>query len=132
LACAVGFPILASADLLRDAYHPASPTISPAFALAEAHGLSRDSLLIAMTAGYEVSTRIGSAVQPSHCKYFHTTGTAGVFGSTAACAARLKLDGAKAAHAMALIQISTSGESPLKTKAVVAIRFQPSTAQQHY
>jgi 2-methylcitrate dehydratase PrpD len=97
-------------DIYRDgAYHPASPTISPAFALAEARGLSRDALLIAITAGYEVSTRIGSAVQPSHYKYFHTTGTAGVFGAAAACAALLKLDGMKATNAMATAGTFASG-----------------------
>jgi 2-methylcitrate dehydratase PrpD len=97
-------------DIYRDgAYHPASPTISAAFALAEARGLGRDALLKAITSGYEVSTRIGSAVQPSHYKYFHTTGTAGVFGAAAACAALLQLDEVKAAHAMATAGTFASG-----------------------
>jgi 2-methylcitrate dehydratase PrpD len=97
-------------DIYRNgAYHPASPTISAVFALAEARDLSRDALLKAITAGYEVSTRIGSAVQPSHYKYFHTTGTAGVFGSAAACAALLQLDETKAAHAMATAGTFASG-----------------------
>jgi 2-methylcitrate dehydratase PrpD len=53
-------------DIYRDgAYHPASPTISPAFALAQARGLGRDALLMAITAGYEVSTRISAAVTTS-------------------------------------------------------------------
>jgi 2-methylcitrate dehydratase PrpD len=97
-------------DIYRNgAYHPASPTISAVFALAEARDLSRDALLKAITAGYEVSTRIGSAVQPSHYKYFHTTGTAGVFGSAAACATLLQLDETKAAHAMATAGTFASG-----------------------
>jgi 2-methylcitrate dehydratase PrpD len=97
-------------DIYRDgAYHPASPTISPAFALAEARGLGRDALLNAIIAGYEVSTRIASAVQPSHYKYFHTTGTAGVFGAAAACAALLQLDETKALHAMATAGTFASG-----------------------
>jgi 2-methylcitrate dehydratase PrpD len=97
-------------DIYRDgAYHPASPTISPAYALAEARGLSRNALLRAITAGYEVSTRIGSAVQPSHYKYFHTTGTAGVFGAAAACAAILQLDQLQACHAMATAGTFASG-----------------------
>jgi 2-methylcitrate dehydratase PrpD len=97
-------------DIYRDgAYHPASPTISPAFALAEARGLGRNALLKAITAGYEVSTRIGSAVQPSHYKYFHTTGTAGVFGAAAACAALLQVNEIMASHAMATAGTFASG-----------------------
>jgi len=97
-------------DIYRDgAYHPASPTISPAFALAQARGLGRDALLKAITAGYEVSTRIGSAVQPSHYKYFHTTGTAGVFGAAAACAALVQLSADEACHAMATAGTFASG-----------------------
>lgn len=89
-------------DIFRDgAYHPASPTISPVVALAESRGLGRDALLKAIVAGYEVSTRIATAVQPSHYRYFHTTGTAGVFGAAAACASLLQLNADAACHAMA-------------------------------
>lgn len=97
-------------DIYRDgAYHPASPTISPAFALAEARGMSRDALLKAITVGYEVSTRIAAAVQPSHYKYFHTTGTAGVFGAAAACAALVQANTDQASHAMATAGTFASG-----------------------
>lgn len=97
-------------DIYRDgAYHPASPTISPAFALAEVRGLGRDALLKAITVGYEVSTRIAAAVQPSHYKYFHTTGTAGVFGAAAACAALLQVNTDEATHAMATAGTFASG-----------------------
>ena len=97
-------------DIYRDgAYHPASPTISPVFALAEARGLNRDALLKAIVAGYEVSTRIGAAVQPSHYRFFHTTGTAGVFGAAAACASLLRLNSDEACHAMATAGTFASG-----------------------
>ena len=97
-------------DIYRDgAYHPASPTISPAFALAEAKGLSRDALLKAITAGYEVSTRIASVIQPSHYRYFHTTGTVGVFGAAAACASLLQVNTSKACDAMATAGTFASG-----------------------
>jgi 2-methylcitrate dehydratase PrpD len=58
--------------------------ISAALALAQDRGRSGREFLAAVTVGYEISTRIGAAVQPSHYKYFHTTGTAGVFGAAAA------------------------------------------------
>ena len=48
-------------------------------------------LLRAITAGYEVSCRIGMAVQPSHYKNWHTTGTVGTFGAAAATAVALRL-----------------------------------------
>jgi 2-methylcitrate dehydratase PrpD len=97
-------------DIFRDgAYHPASPTISPVVALAESRGMGTDALLKAIVAGYEVSTRIASAVQPSHYRYFHTTGTAGVFGAAAACASLLQLSAESACHAMATAGTFASG-----------------------
>lgn len=75
-------------DIFRDAvYHPGCPTIAAALAVAEDLGASGDELLRAIVIGYEVSTRIGAAVQPAHYRFFHTTGTAGVFGAAAAAAA---------------------------------------------
>ncbi|MEO8652756.1 MAG: MmgE/PrpD family protein, partial [Ramlibacter sp.] len=77
-------------DIFRDAiYHPGCPTISAALAIAEDRGCSGSDLLKAITVGYEISTRIGAAVQPSHYRFFHTTGTVGCFGSAAATAALL-------------------------------------------
>lgn len=77
-------------DIFRDAiYHPGCPTIAAALAVAEDIGATGDQLLRAIVIGYEVSTRIGAAVQPAHYRFFHTTGTAGVFGAAAASAALL-------------------------------------------
>jgi len=77
-------------DIFRDAiYHPGCPTIAAALAIAEDQGKSGLELLTAVTIGYEISTRIGVAVQPSHYRYFHTTGTVGCFGGAAAVAALL-------------------------------------------
>jgi 2-methylcitrate dehydratase PrpD len=58
-----------------------------ALAVAEDRGRSGADLLKAITVGYEISTRIGVAVQPSHYRFFHTTGTVGCFGGAAAAAA---------------------------------------------
>jgi 2-methylcitrate dehydratase PrpD len=74
-------------DIFRDAvYHPGVPTIAAALAVAEDAGRSGLDFLKAVVVGYEISTRIGAAVQPSHYRYFHTTGTVGTFGSAAAAA----------------------------------------------
>ncbi len=75
-------------DIYRDAiYHPGCPTIAAALALAEDADASGQQLLNAIVVGYEISTRIGAAVQPAHYRYFHTTGTVGCFGGAAAAAA---------------------------------------------
>lgn len=77
-------------DIFRDAvYHPGCPVIAAALAVAQDRGASGAQLLAAITVGYEISTRIGVAVQPSHYRYFHTTGTVGAFGAAAAAAALL-------------------------------------------
>jgi 2-methylcitrate dehydratase PrpD len=89
-------------DIFRDAgYHPGSPTIAAALAAAQANKADAASLLKAIVIGYEVSTRIGLAVMPSHYKYWHTTGTVGTFGAAAAVAAVLGLDATRAAHGLA-------------------------------
>ncbi len=89
-------------DIFRDAvYHPGCPVIGAALAAAQARGANGESLLRAIIVGYEVSTRIGVAVQPSHYKYWHTTGTIGTFGAAAAVASILKLDAERTAHALA-------------------------------
>ncbi|WP_329957623.1 MmgE/PrpD family protein [Bordetella petrii] len=66
-------------DIFRDAvYHPGCPVIAAALAVAEEQDASGAALLNAIVVGYEISTRIGAAVQPAHYKYFHTTGTVAV------------------------------------------------------
>jgi len=98
-------------DIFRDAiYHPGCPTIAAALALAEdsqAHGLL---LLKSIVAGYEVSTRIGAAIQPAHYRFFHTTGTVGCFGAAAAGVLLTSPGDAQAAlHAMATSATFASG-----------------------
>jgi 2-methylcitrate dehydratase PrpD len=89
-------------DIFRDAvYHPGCPVIGAALAAAQARGASGDALLRAIVVGYEVSTRIGVAVQPSHYRFWHTTGTVGTFGAAAAVASILDADASATAHAIA-------------------------------
>jgi 2-methylcitrate dehydratase PrpD len=75
-------------DIFRDgAYHPGCPVIAAALALAEHQRATGRELLNAIVVGYEISTRIAAAMQPSHYRYFHTTGTVGSLGAAAAAAA---------------------------------------------
>lgn len=88
-------------DIYRDGlYHPGSPVIAAATALAEQEGRGGDALLRAIIAGYEVSNRIAKAVNPAHYRYWHTTATVGFFGATAAAASLLELDATATTHAL--------------------------------
>ncbi len=91
-------------DIFRDGiYHPGAPTIPAALALAQANGASGEEFLRAVVVGYEISTRIGAAMGKAHYKYWHNTGTIGVFGACAAASELLKLDARRFAHALATV-----------------------------
>ncbi|ABF12227.1 MmgE/PrpD family protein [Cupriavidus metallidurans] len=98
-------------DIFRDAiYHPGCPTIAAALALAEHRDASGTDFLRAVIAGYEVSTRIGAAIQPAHYRYFHTTGTVGCIGAAAAGSVLTAPGNARAAaDAMATATTFASG-----------------------
>ncbi|MFM0031745.1 MmgE/PrpD family protein [Paraburkholderia madseniana] len=98
-------------DIFRDAiYHPGCPTIAASLALAEDTHASGLQFLKSIVAGYEVSTRIGAAIQPAHYRYFHTTGTVGCFGAAAAGVLLTSPGDDKAAlHAMATSATFASG-----------------------
>jgi 2-methylcitrate dehydratase PrpD len=91
-------------DIFRDGiYHPGAPTIAAALALAQASGASGAQFLRAVIVGYEISTRIGAAMGKAHYKYWHNTGTIGVFGACAAACELLQLDAKRFAHALATV-----------------------------
>jgi 2-methylcitrate dehydratase PrpD len=97
-------------DIYRYAvYHPGCPTIAAALAAAQTRGADMDGLLRAMVAGYEVSCRIGLAVQPSHYDFWHTTGTVGTFGAAASVAVLLDCDAERTAHAIATAATMAGG-----------------------
>ncbi len=72
--------------------HLATVVIPAAMAVAEAEHKSGKELLAAVCAGYEAGARAGEAIIPESYFYWHTTGTAGIFGSAAAAALLLGLD----------------------------------------
>jgi len=97
-------------DIFRDGiYHPGAPTIAAALALAQASGASGEQFLRAVIVGYEISTRIGAAMGRAHYRYWHNTGTIGVFGACAACAELLGLDAKRFAHALATVTTFSAG-----------------------
>ena len=97
-------------DIYRDAgYHPGSPVISAALATAQASGASGEKFLRGVIVGYEISTRLGEAIMPSHYKYWHTTGTVGSFGAAAAAATILGANREQFMHALATVGSFASG-----------------------
>ena len=66
--------------------HAAAPVISAALAVAEREHVGGHAFLLAVVLGYDAAFRIGEAVNPSHYRYWHPTGTAATFGAAiAAC-----------------------------------------------
>jgi len=107
-------------DIYRDAvYHPGSPIISAALAAAQVHGATGDLFLRGVIIGYEISTRIGESIMPSHYKYWHTTGTVGSFGAAAAVATILGCNREQFAHAIATVATFASGlQQAFRTQAM--------------
>lgn len=79
--------------------HPGTVVIPAALSIGEWQGCTGAELLTAVIAGYEVMLRIGAVVTPAHYEIWHTTATAGVFGSAVAAGRMLKLDAAAMAWA---------------------------------
>lgn len=98
-------------DIYREAvYHPGSPTVAAALAVAERQGASGQALLSAIVVGYEIATRVGAALQPSHSRRFHATGTLGCLGAAASAAVLLSPeDATMVRHALATATTFASG-----------------------
>lgn len=89
--------------------HAAAPVIPAALAVAEReHATGRD-FLLAVALGYEAALRIGEAVNPSHYRFFHPTGTAATFGAAAAAGSLLKLDASKMLDALGTAGTQAAG-----------------------
>ena len=84
--------------------HPGVAVIPGAFALAESLAASPAALLEAVVAGYEVTMRVGNALNPAsaYARGFHPTGVAGVFGAAMAAGRLLGLDESRLTHALGI------------------------------
>lgn len=71
--------------------HAAAPVIPAALAVAERGHLGGPAFLRAVVLGYEAALRIGEAVNPSHYRHWHPTGTVATFGAAAAAGHLLAL-----------------------------------------
>src|ERR1700674_3887831 len=90
--------------------HPTVPVLPAIFATAEMGRRSGKDLLIAYEAGVEVECKIAEAISPRHYEDgFHSTGTCGVFGGTAACAKLKGLDTLRTARAFGVAASQAAG-----------------------
>ncbi len=90
-------------------FHPAAPIIPAALAVAEREGASGRDLLRAITLGYDVAIRIAEAVNPSHYRYWHPTGTCGVFGAATAVGVLIGLDSEQLMQALGSAGTQSAG-----------------------
>ena len=92
--------------------HPSVCVLPAALATAEVEAKSGRDLLIAYHAGVEVECKIAEAISPRHYEDgFHSTGTCGVFGGTAACS---KLKGLDVVHTSRAFGVAASHSAGLR------------------
>lgn len=97
-------------DIFKDGgYHPGSPTIAAALAVAQHIDAPLDGFHRAVIAGYEVGCRISLAIQPSHYAFWHITSTIGTIGAAVAAAHLMGCDARGIGHAIALASSFTGG-----------------------
>lgn len=89
--------------------HPAAPIIPAALAVAEREHAPGRSFVAAVALGYEAALRIGEAVNPSHYRFWHPTGTAATFGAAAAAGSLLRLKTEQMLHALGTAGTQASG-----------------------
>src|SRR6266852_4033379 len=90
--------------------HPTVCVLPAALATAELQGKSGRDLLLAYQVGVEVECKIAEAISPRHYQDgFHSTGTCGVFGGTAACARLKGFDVEKTVRALAIAASHAAG-----------------------
>jgi 2-methylcitrate dehydratase PrpD len=80
--------------------HAAAPVIPAALAVAEREHADGRAFLTAVALGYEAALRVGEAVNPSHYRFWHPTGTAATFGAAAAAGSLLRLNADRMQHAL--------------------------------
>ncbi|OPY92073.1 MAG: 2-methylcitrate dehydratase [Syntrophaceae bacterium PtaU1.Bin231] len=89
--------------------HPGAVSVPSSLAVAEYAGAGGRDLLTGVVVGYEVMVRLGIAVNPSHYRFWHTTGTCGTFAAAAAASSILKLDRQKVRTALGISGTMAAG-----------------------
>ena len=89
--------------------HGAAPIVSAALAVAEREQATGERFLAAVALGYEAALRIGEAVNPSHYRFWHPTGTVATFGAAVAAGVLVRLDAGQMLHALGTAGTQAAG-----------------------
>lgn len=90
--------------------HPTVPVLAAALAVGEEVDCSGSEFLEAFIAGFEVECKLAEAIKPEHyTRGFHTTGTIGAFGASAASSRLLGLDEEETRCALGITASMSSG-----------------------
>jgi 2-methylcitrate dehydratase PrpD len=90
--------------------HVTVAVLGAALAIAEQLDRDAEALIEAFVAGYETACRVAAALGPEpYRRGFHSTGTVGTFGATAACARLLRLDAPRTAMALGIAASQAAG-----------------------
>lgn len=90
--------------------HPTTPVLAAIFPLGEALCINGEDFLAAFSLGFEVECKIAEAIHPIHYKKgYHTTGTIGAFGATAAAGKILRLSEEKMRYALGIVASMSAG-----------------------
>jgi len=109
-------------------YHPGAPIVASAFSAACRNKASGTALLTAMVAGYELSLRLAAAINPSHYRLWHPTGTVGSFGAAAGAAKVLELEPDQITAALGLSGTQAAGLWEVLPEAPQAKNLHPAKA----
>src|SRR5207245_6946089 len=110
--------------------HPGVVVIPAALALAEETQTTPARMLEAIVAGYEVTMRVGNALNPAsaYARGFHPTGVAGVFGATMAASHLLGLEHEGGTNALGIAGTLASGSREYLAGGAWAKRLNPGWA----
>lgn len=108
--------------------HGAAPIIPAALAVAEREHRDGRAFLLAVAIGYEAALRVGEAVNPSHYRFWHPTGTAATFGAAAAAASLLCLDPARMRDALGSAGTQAAGLWEFNTDGAMSKHLHPGKA----
>ena len=89
--------------------HPGGVVVAAALAAAEQEDADFGQFAASVAAGYEVMIRLGGALNPSHYRYWHTTGTCGAFAAAAVAGKLMGLDKDQMRAALGIAATMASG-----------------------
>src|SRR5579883_997789 len=108
--------------------HAAAPVIPAALAVAEREHANGGAFLLAVALGYEAALRVGEAVNPSHYRFWHPTGTAATFGAAAAAGSLLGLNADQMQNALGSAGTQAAGLWEFNAEGAMSKHLHPGKA----